>query len=303
MASKQSEAVRRHWTICATETTLEEVRAAGDRWSNLSTEPTGVDYLEVEVGGATALWAVPKGCAVDRVVFCTHGGGYIMGSIYTHRKLFGHLAKAIGCRALIVGYPLTPEHQFPAQSDNTFEAYRWLLDQGIKANHIVVAGDSAGGGLAISNQLRARDAGLPLAAAIMTISAWTDMELSGDSYRTNREKDPLFKKEMVAALVEMLLGPHGDRRHPYASPLYGDLTGLPPLFMQVGGDECLLDDSRAFAERAKTSGVQARIDIFPDMLHTFQMAVGRAPEADDAIGRFAEWVRPKLGLSEAVRAA
>jgi acetyl esterase/lipase len=131
----------------------------------------------------------------------------------------------------------------------------------------------------------------------MLISAWTDMELSGDTYQSNREKDVLFRKEMVEALVGMFLGKGGNRRDPYASPLYAVLAGLPPVYMQVGGDEALLDDSRQFAERAKKAGVDMRLDVFPEMLHTFQMAAGRAPEADDAISRLAEWVRPKLGLS------
>jgi monoterpene epsilon-lactone hydrolase len=215
--------------------------------------------------------------------------------MYTHRKLFGHLAKKVGCRALILDYRLTPEHPHPAQIDDALAAYRWLLDQDITGNHIALVGDSAGGGLGIGLLLKVRDLGLPMAAAAMPISAWTDMELSGDSYQSNREKDVLFRKEMVQMLVGMYLG-SGDRRDPYASPLYAVLGGLPPVYMQVGGDEALLDDSRLFVGRAKEAGVDVRLDIFPEMLHTFQMAAGRAPEADDAISRLAEWVRPKLGL-------
>jgi dienelactone hydrolase len=183
---------------------------------------------------------------------------------------------------------LDREIPYPAQIDDTMVAYRWLLDQGIKADQIALAGDSSGGGLALSGLARGRDQGLPKAAAAITISAWTDMQLTGDTYQSNRNKDPLFVKEMVEGLGEA-----GNRRDPYASPLYADLAGLSPIYMQAGGDEALLDDSRLFAERAKEARVDVRLDIFPEMLHTFQMAAGRAPEADDGIRRLASWVRPK----------
>jgi monoterpene epsilon-lactone hydrolase len=299
MASKQSEAVKRYWensaTNMATNPPLDELRDFVEDWATLTAEPGNVDYLETEAGGVRAMWAVPKGCVEDRVLLSLHGGGFIGGSMYTHRKLFGHLAKKVGCRALILDYRLTPEHPHPSQIDDALAAYRWLLDQDITGNHIALVGDSAGGGLGIGLLLKVRDLGLSMAAAAMPISAWTDMVLSGDSYQSNREKDVLFRKEMVEMLVGMYLG-SGDRRDPYASPLYGVLEGLPPIYMQVGGDEALLDDSRLFADRAEEAGVDVRLDIFPEMLHTFQMAAGRAPEADDAISRLAEWVRPKLGL-------
>ena len=213
-----------------------------------------------------------------------------------HRKLYGHLAKAVGCRALIVGYRRTPEHPYPAQLDDATAAYRWLLAQGIAPGHCAFAGDSSGGGLAISAQLAARRAGLPLPAASMTLSAWTDMTLSGDSYVANRDKDALFRQEIVEGLVQMFLGLDGDRHDPFASPLFADLAGLPPIYLQAGEDEGLLDDSRQFAARARQAGVDVRLDVFPGMLRTFQMTAGRAPEADDALQRLAAWARPKLGL-------
>ena len=269
----------------------------------MTAEPRGVDYIETEAGGVPAMWLVPKGCAEDRVLLCMHGGGFVGGSIYSHRKLFGHLAKAAGVRALVFDYRLTPEHTHPAQVDDAIAAYRWLLEQGIDAGQIAFTGDSSGGGLAITTQLRARELGLPLPAAAMPFSPWFDMELTGASYESNRNKDAFFYKEVVQGLVDMFLGERGNTRDPLANPFYADLSGLSPMYIQVGGEETLLDDSRRFAELAGNAGVDARVEIFPEQQHTFQMAAGRAPEADDAIRKLAEWVRPRLGLTSAARAA
>jgi acetyl esterase/lipase len=161
--------------------------------------------------------------------------------------------------------------------------------------HIACAGDSSGAILTFGLLQRARGEHLPLPAAVMSISGWLDMALTGQSYVTNRDKDVFFSKAGVEWLVANVLG-DGDRRDPYASPLYADLAGLPPMFLQAGADETIVDDSRMFADRARKAGVEVRFDVFPEMLHSFQMMAGRAPEADDAIRRFAGWVRPKLGL-------
>jgi len=198
---------------------------------------------------------------------------------------------------LILHYRRSPEHVHPAQVNDALAAYQWLLDQGIQASHIAIIGDSAGGGLAITAALLARDNGLVMPAAIMPFSAWFDMEVCGKSMESNHGKDLLLNKEWVKAMVGMFLGENGNLKDPYANPLYADLTGLPPIFMQVGGDEVLLDDSVRLAEHARKAGVDVSIDIFPGMQHSFQMAAGRAPESDDAISRFVEWVKPKLGLA------
>jgi epsilon-lactone hydrolase len=297
MPSKQSEAVRRRWEA-ARRAMLEpdDERPDDESWGDLTAEPREVDYTETEAGGRPAMWAVPKRASTDRVLLCLHGGGFVSGSIYTHRKMFGHLAKAAGARALLVGYRLLPEGVYPGPVDDVTAAYRWLLGQGIAAGHIAFAGDSVGGWLAVTVQLRARAAGLPLPAAAMLISPAADLEASGDSYQANREKDRFFQREVVRGLMQAFLGPAGDPRDPLVSPLYADLSGLSPLCIQVGGDETLLDDARRLGEHARKAGVEVRLDIFPDMLHTFQMAAGRAPEADDAIARMAAWVRPRLGL-------
>jgi len=241
------------------------------------------------------MWLVPKGSRTDRVLLCLHGGGFVSGSIYTHRKMFGHLAKAAGTRALLVGYRLLPEGGgYPVPVDEAEAAYRWLLEQGIEPGHIAFAGDSVGGWLAITVQLRARARGLPLPAAALLMSPVSDLEAVGESYDVGT--DPLFHRDFVQGLMRGFLGPAGDPRDPLASPLHADLTGLGPVYIQVGGDEALLDDARSLDEHARKAGLDARLDVFPGRLHTFQMAAGRAPEADDAINRMASWLRPRLGL-------
>lgn len=299
MPSRQSAAIRTHWELMRRVMTGElpaDERPDDESWGDLTAEPREVDYIETDAGGLPAMWAVPKRGAEDRVLLCMHGGGFISGSIYSHRKLFGHLAKAAGTRALVFDYRLAPTHTHPTQVDDATDVYRWLLAQGVDAEHVAFTGDSSGGGLSITAQLRARERGLPLPAAAMVFSPWVDMEASGRSYETNRDRDPFFHEEAVRQFARMFLGDGGDPRDPLVSPVHADLSGLGPVYIQVGGDETLLDDARRLEGHARRAGVDVRLDVFPDMLHTFQMAAGRAPEADEAIGRMAAWVRPRLGL-------
>jgi acetyl esterase/lipase len=296
MASTQSQAVGKLYRTWLANPGDGDIVRDQAQWDVLTAEPGGVDYLESDIGPTKAMWAVPKDCAEDRVLLCVHGGGFVSGSVYSHRKLFAHLAKAVGVRALIVSYPLLPDGGvYPIPLDDVVAAYRWLVDTGIDAGHIAFAGDSAGGLLAITAQLRAREHGLPLPAATMLMSPWVDMEVIGETMVSNAGKDALFNQPWVKQLADGYLGGNSPQ-DPYTNPLYADLTGFGPLYSQVGGEELLLDDSRRLAEHAEKAGVEVRLDVFPEMQHTFQMMVGRAPEADDAIGRFAAWVRPKLGL-------
>jgi len=294
MASKQSEAVKRHWATARRTAALpEDERPDSESWGDLTAEPGGVDYVETEAAGLPAMWVTPKGAAEDRVLLCLHGGGFVSGSMYSHRKMFGHLAKAVGARALVFDYHLAPEHRHPTQVNEAAAVHQWLLEQGVRAEHVAFAGDSAGGGLAITVQLRARQLGLPLPAAAMVFSPWVDMEVVGESYETNRDRDAFFSTDVVRALVDLFAD---DPRDPLANALYGDVTGLGPIYIQTGGDEVLLDDATALEAHARKAGVEVRLDVYPEMQHTFQMAAGRAPEADDAIRRMGDWGRPRLGL-------
>jgi len=301
MASKESRRVDLYWETVR-QSTLNprpENLVTNAQWDLLTGEPGGVDYLEIDAGGVPALWAVPHGTAHDGpALLCFHGGGYVGGSMFTHRKMFAHLAKAIGVRALSVDYTLLPQGGvFPRPVAEGVAAYQWLLDQDIPAGQIAFAGDSAGGQLAMTVQLRARGQGLPLPAATMLISPWTDLEMTGESLDYNKGKDAIFNKQWIIDMAAAFLNGH-DPRDPGAGPLRADLSGFGPLYIQVGDQELLLDDSRMLAKHARQAGVDVQIDEFPGQQHSFQMAAGLAPEADDAINRFAAWARPKLGIAE-----
>ena len=184
-----------------------------------------MDYIETDAGGVPALWAVPKGCAEDRVLLCSHGGGYVVGSMYTHRKMYAHVAKAVGCRALIVDYRLAPENIHPGPVNDMAKAYQWLLDQGISAGpHRADRrfGGRRTGGDHDTARPRAR---LPLPAATMPLSPWLDMEATGETFETNQERDVLVAREIVQGMAETFLGKDGNPRDPLANPLHGDLGG------------------------------------------------------------------------------
>lgn len=275
---------------------LPTMRDMFEEWHLPTTEPAGVTYAEVDAGGVPALWCIPEQCAADRVVVWTHGGGYVVGSMHSHRKVAGHLAKAVGARALVLDYRRAPEHPHPAQVDDAVAAYRWLVSsEGIRPEHIATTGDSAGGGLCTSMVLALRDAGDPLPAAIMPLSPFYDMEATGDSIEGNATADVLVGKDILLAMAGMFLG-GGSPTDPLANPLHADPAGLPPMLIQVGGDETLLDDSTRFAAKAQAAGVDCTVEVYPAMQHVFHFLAGRAPEADEAIASLAAWVRPKLGL-------
>ena len=301
MASKESEAIKvlyRHWieTMGANpDMSLDETRAMFEQWGDITGEPGGVDYIEEHCDGVLCMWANPKQAKNDRVLICTHGGGYVCGSMYTHRKVIGHLAKAIGCRALILHYRRAPEATHPAQVEDAVKVYRWLLDQGVKPGHIATTGDSAGGALCTTMLIAIRDEGLPLPAAGMPMSPYYDMEFTGESMQSKADADCLVSKEIAQTMAGVFLG-DASTKDPLANPFYADLKGLPPLYIQVGEDETLLDDSVRFEIKAKEAGVEVKLDIYPEMQHVFQFMAGMAPEADSAIAQMADWVRPKIGL-------
>jgi acetyl esterase/lipase len=258
--------------------------------------PADVTAEPVDAGGAAAEWVSVPVSDASRVILYLHGGGYVIGSLNTHRDVVQRLCRATGSRALNVGYRLAPENQFPAALDDAKSAYKWMLAQGTDPTKVVFAGDSAGGGLATALAISARDSGQPLPAAIVAMSPWVDMEGSGETMTTNEATDPTIRKEWLLRCAADYLG-DGDRRNPLASPLHADLTGLPPMLIQVGAAETLVDDSKRLADNAKTAGVDVTLEVWDEMIHLWQLMAVMVPEGQQAIDRIGEWVREKTGAS------
>ena len=251
--------------------------------------PAGTAVDLVDAGGVPAEWVVAPGVSPGRVLLYFHGGAYQIGSPANLRHLVALLSGAAGARALSVDYRLAPEHPFPAAIEDALAAYRWLLASGIDPALIAVAGDSAGGGLALGALVALRDAGDPMPAGAVMLSPWTDLALTGDSLRTRAAVEVMVKPEGLPEDVALYLA-GADPRHPYASPLYADLRGLPPLLIHVGDAEVILDDSTRLAARASEAGVEVSLEIWDDMPHVFPAFAGLLPEADQAIERVGNWL-------------
>jgi acetyl esterase/lipase len=247
----------------------------------------------VGAGGVPAEWIYAPEAADDRVLMYLHGGGYIVGSMRTHRDPLSRLSRASGARVLGLDYRLAPENPFPAAVEDSVSAYRWLLSQGVEPNKIVIGGDSAGGGLTVATLVALRYYSVPLPAAGISHSGWTDLANSGQSMVTKAEEDPLVDKEMLENMATAYMGDR-DRTAPLASPYYADLRGLPPLLVQVGSAEVLLDDSIAFAESAKAAGVDVTLEVWDDMPHIWQVFAPFLPEAQQAIENCGEFIRKHM---------
>ena len=254
--------------------------------------PAGVIREPRDVNGVPAEWVAMPGAAADRVVLYFHGGGYVLGSIATHRDLAARISAASGARVLVVDYRLGPEHRFPAAVDDALAAYKWLLDAGYAPAKIAFAGDSAGGGLTFATLLAARDARLPLPATAVAISPWVDLAGTGESMTTKAAEDPIVQKAPVLLLAGHYLG-DTDPRTPLASPLYADLRALPPLLIQVGSAETLLDDSTRIADKLRAAHVDVELEVWPDMIHVWH-AFAMLPEAGQAIERIGQHLKKRL---------
>ena len=269
--------------------TLEERRTQME--SVAAPPPEGTNVTAVDAAGVPAEWVSTSGARSDAAILYLHGGGYYMGSPNTSRSLAGHLAAATGMRVLSVDYRLAPEHRFPAALDDALAAYRWLRSQGERT---VIAGDSAGGGLALGTLLTLRDAGDPLPSAAVVMSPWTDLALTGESITTRADADLMVSLELLKQAADWYLAGH-DSRDPGASPLYGDLSGLPPLLIHVGDAEVLLDDSVRFASAAQAAGVNVTVEVWDEMPHVWHGFAGALPEADQAIARVGAWLEVQAG--------
>jgi epsilon-lactone hydrolase len=206
----------------------------------------------------------------------------VIGSVNTHRDLLARIARASGARVLGINYRLAPEHPFPAAVEDSVAAYRWMLAEGLKPSRIAVAGDSAGGGLTVATLIAIRDAKLPTPGAGVCISPWVDMEGIGETMKTRAAVDPVVQREGLLGMAAAYLGGQNPRS-PLAAPLYADLKGLPPLLIQVGDAETLLDDSIRLNDRAKAAGVSTKLEVWPEMIHVWQLFASFLPEGQQAI--------------------
>ncbi len=263
-----------------------------------TSNPAGLKVETVTAGGRPADRLTFADHADDGVLLYLHGGGYAVCSPFTHRALAANLGRASGLNALVPDYRLAPEHPFPAAVDDAVAVYRGLLEAGTPPERIAIAGDSAGGGLTLATMLSVRDAGDPLPGAAALISPWTDLAVTGESVKTRQKDDPMLYRSGLIEHAEMYLG-DGDRKHPLASPLYADLSGLPPLIIHVGTAEILLDDATRLAERATAAGVDVSLHLYEDMMHVWHYFEGMLPESGAAIEQIGQFIKANIVYTEA----
>lgn len=297
-ASVESDALRAlyaDWSdIIATtpDLTMRLFRSVFDEWHQATREPEDVTYREETVGGVPGIWAVPAGANAGQVLLYTHGGGFAVGSAASHRKLAGHVAKALGTTAFVLDYRRAPEHPHPAQVQDGVAAFIALTERGIDPGAITTIGDSAGGNLAVAIALALREQGRPLPGRVVAFSPWLDMENAGETLVTNDATDALITVPLLEGMIAGVLAEGKiDPRTPLANPLYADFTGFPRLYINAGSAEALVDNATRLAERAKAASTDVTLSIAEGMQHVFPFLAGTAPEADDEIAAIAKWYR------------
>jgi monoterpene epsilon-lactone hydrolase len=269
---------------------IEELRAVMEANATQFHLPHDVECKPVDARGIPAEWVTTPESVQGRFIYYLHGGGYVAGSISTHREIAWRLSRAAKAPVLTIGYRLAPENPFPAAVEDATTGYRWLLSQGTDAARVVIVGESAGGGLTVATLVALRDAGEPLPAAAVCVSPWVDLECTGKSAVTKINLDPIVHQDGLLKNARDYLG-NTDPRTPLASPIYADLTGLPPLLIQVGTAEVLFDDATRLAERAKSDGVAVVLEPWEDMIHAWHLFAAKLPEGQQAIDRIGEFVQ------------
>ena len=265
-----------------------------NNWGHLLGTAKGTAVEPVQVGPTPAEWIVPGQAGAGKVLLYLHGGGYVMGGCETHRQLVSYIARAAGVRALLPEYRLAPEHPFPAGLEDSLQVYRELLATGFAPRDIVVAGDSAGGGMTMALLLSLRDAGEPLPAAACVLSPWLDLTGSGESMTSNAESDPWFEPQHLPLLAEKYCRAE-EMAQPLVSPVFADLAGLPSLYIQVCADELLLSDSTRIAEKGRAAGVDVEMETYDGLWHVFQAFARQVPEARAAVEELGTYIRRVLG--------
>jgi acetyl esterase/lipase len=265
-------------------------RKSFERLANFTKFPRMVRSETINYHGLNAMWFTPKKCNDDRVILYLHGGGYCTGSVNTHRAMIARIARASQCRALGIDYRLAPEHSSPAALEDTLKAYMALRREGHE--NIFIAGDSAGGGLAMALMLKLRQKGLRKPAGAVLISPWVDLVMTGESIETKSSLDPLIDPAVLARFAERYCR-DTDPAHPLVSPLYGRLHNLAPVFIQVGGNEVLLDDATRLAKKLKKAGTDVELSVWENMFHVWHYLGGILPEAGEAIQAIGGYIRDR----------
>jgi acetyl esterase/lipase len=275
--------------------TVRERREGFEQLASLMPLPPDVRAEKVDVAGIASEWISVDGKDGPTTLLFLHGGGYVIGSLTTHRRAVSDFVRATGGRALLIDYRLAPEHPHPAAVDDAVVAYRWLLAQGIDPQRTVVIGDSAGGGLTAATLLALRDGGDPLPSAGVLLSPWLDLVCDSESMTTKAAVDPMITPTDLHGWADMYASGH--LKAPLVSPHYGQLAGLPPLLIQVGSAEVLLDDSTRFAERAKAAGVDVTLEVWDDMIHVWHLFAMMLPEGQQAIDRVAAYIKERAAVA------
>ncbi len=251
-----------------------------------------IDVSKFKINNLSCQLISPQASDANKVILYLHGGGYFCGSLLSHGGLVSEIAKESGTCALQLEYRKAPEHKFPAPVEDSCSVYSWLLDRGYRAENIIIAGDSAGGGLTMATLLSIKNLSLPLPSCAVCLSPWVDMEATGESYKSRQKLDPIVTMKTVNQVIKMYMN-GTDLRIPTASPLYGDLSGLPPLLIQVGEREILYSDAEMLAEKAESDGVDVIFEEWTDMVHVWQMFYQQLSVARDAIKRIGIFIREK----------
>lgn len=261
-----------------------------------SRTPKDVSLTPVDAGGVPAEWITPDNSADGDALLYLHGGGYVFGGLDSHRDIACRLAQASGVRVLLLDYRLAPEHRFPAAVEDATAAYRWLLAGGQAAGRLMVAGDSAGGGLSVALMVQLKALALPLPKAAVLMSPWVDLANTGDSVSQYADADAMLSPQAVDKFSSLYLDGQ-DPRDPLASPLYADLSGLPPTQVLVGSEEVLRSDSERLVERINGAGGRAELAVWPKMPHVFPILAGVIPEGRQAVQDMSAFIRTNLSTA------
>jgi monoterpene epsilon-lactone hydrolase len=254
--------------------------------------PKGVGIEKLNIDGIPSEWISPSGVKSEKVILHLHGGGYVTGGINSHQMMCVLMAQTLKMSVLLPEYRLAPEHPFPAALDDALKVYRWLLAKGHQPADILLSGDSAGGGLSLALVLSLRDAGEPLPAALLCMSPWTDLALKGGSYISNARAEAVLQEDALREWAACYFGQEKPE-HPLISPLYADFHGFPPLLIQVGSQEILLDDARNLAQKARADGVDVTLKIWEGMWHDWQALGSLIPESRQAFEEFGMFLHEK----------